>query len=192
MAADEASRAVRVLLIGPTSIPYGEIATEVEADLSRLARPGVELSYRCTGAGPRSIRSDDDAAAAAPHVLAAVVTAAADGFDAVIVDCVHDPGVADARGAVDIVVIGPGEAIRDATAEAPDPVVVLTGDDLRALDATEIRPRVAGAATVVISATGWSHVADGLRTGGRVVIDPLPAALDACLLALGQRSNHWR
>ena len=122
------TRPLRIVLIGPTSAAYETIAAEVEPDLERLARAGVELEYRCTGAGPASIRSEEDVAAAAPHVVRAVAAAARDGFDAAIIDCADDPGLDAARAAVSIAVVGPGEAVRAAVAGAPHPVALLTGD----------------------------------------------------------------
>src|SRR5688572_13420610 len=83
----ETAAMVRVLVIGPTSAPWSTVAGEVAADLARLARPNVAVSYRCTGDGPVAIHTDEDAIEAAPHVVRAVVDAAHEGFDAVIVDC---------------------------------------------------------------------------------------------------------
>jgi Asp/Glu/hydantoin racemase len=174
----------RIVLIGPTSAPWASIAAEVEADLARLARPGIELVYRCTGAGPAAIRSAADAAAAAPHVVSAVAGAARDGFDAAIVDCAHDPGLDAARRAVAMPVVGAGEAMRAALAAAPRPAVVLDGDELRASTSAELLDRVRGARTVALAATGWSHLVAVLGVDGRTVVDPLPAALDECLALL--------
>ena len=126
----EDCRVPKVLLIGPTSAAWESIAPEIEADLARLARPGVELTYRCTGNGPSEIRNAHDVRAAAPFVVQTIVDAARDGFDAVIVDSTADPGVADARKVVSIPVVGAGEALRSAMAAATQPVVELTGDDL--------------------------------------------------------------
>jgi Asp/Glu/hydantoin racemase len=84
---------MRVLIVGPTRSPWAEIAEGVEADLARLSRPGVDVAYRCTGAGPAAIRTSQDAIDAAPHVVRTVTQAAGEGFDAVIVDCTDDPGV---------------------------------------------------------------------------------------------------
>ena len=53
-------RRLRIALIGPTSLTWEEIAAEVEPDLARLARSGVELSYVITGDGPPSITTEED------------------------------------------------------------------------------------------------------------------------------------
>ena len=120
----------RLLIVGPTSALWEDVAEEVTVDLKRLRRPGLELSYRCTGAGPRAIRSEADVVAAAPHVVQVAAAAAKEGFDAVIVDCTDDPGVAAARRSADITVIGAGEALRWAIAEAPGPARLFGGDEL--------------------------------------------------------------
>ena len=177
---------LRVLLVGPTSSPWSLISSEVEADLARLTRPAVELTYRCTGAGPVEIRSSDDARAATPFVVRMIVGAAREGFDAVIVDCTADPGVAEARELVDIPVVGAGEAMRSAIALASRPVCELSGDDLRALGDTALIHRARGAATVALGGTGFSHLVDVLISAipGVVVLDPLAVALDTCLARL--------
>ena len=93
---------VRVLFVDPTSRPWTSIEGEINADLARLALPGVELMYRCTGTGPADIRSADGASQAAPGVVAAVRRGEADGFDGVIIDCTEDPGVVEAAKLVAI------------------------------------------------------------------------------------------
>jgi Asp/Glu/hydantoin racemase len=181
-----AGKAFKVLFVGPTSAPWDSIAAEVEADIARLARPGVDLTYRCTGQGPAEIHTDADARAAAPFVVATVVTAASEGFDAVIVDCTADPGVAKSRHRVAIPVVGPGEAMRAAIARAPRPICLLSGDDLRAMDRTALLEQVRDAATVALGGTGFSHLTDTLITAhpGVVVLDPLAVALATCLARL--------
>ena len=174
---------LRVLVVGPTSRSWEEVADEVEADLIRLRRPGVEVSYRCTGAGPRAILSGADTVAAAPHVVRVVVAAAAEGFDAVIVDCTDDPGVEAARAVVAIPVVGAGEASRLAMVSAPPPVQLFSGDELRTMGIDELVERARGAATVVLGATGFSDRAEVFAAidDVRAVIDPLDAALDRCV-----------
>jgi Asp/Glu/hydantoin racemase len=176
----------KVLFVGPTSAPWDSIAPEVEVDMARLARQGIELTYRCTGAGPVEIHTGADAIAAAPFVVATVVAGAAEGFDAAIVDCTADPGVAEARELVDIPVVGPGEAMRSAIAAAKLPVIALTGDHLRAMEVAELVEQVRGAATVALGGTGFSHLVDILVAAhpGVVVLDPLTVALETCLTRL--------
>ena len=174
---------VRILLIGPTSQPLDALADAVARDLDRLARPGVELTYRCTGTGPATIRSAADAEAAAPGVVDLARHAARAGCDGIVVDCTDDPGVEEADRELTVPVVGPGEALRVAALSAPRPVIWLSGDDLRAGNAEDLVRGLDGAATVVLGGTGWSDVADRLARvrPELVVLDPLPVALDRCL-----------
>ena len=177
---------VKILLIGPTSAPWASIAPEVEADLARLARPGVELAYRCTGAGPAEIHTAREARAAAPFVVQTIVDAAREGFDAVIVDCTADPGVADAREMVTIPVVGAGEALRSAISSAVPPVCELSGDELRSMDVATLVSHLREAATVALGGTGFSHLVEILEAANPklVVLDPLSVALDACVASI--------
>lgn len=173
----------RVLIVGPTSASWEDVAEDVTADLERLRRPDLELSYRCTAAGPSAIRNEADVVAAAPHVVRVAMAAASDGFDAVIVDCTDDPGVVAARRAAGIPVIGAGEALRVAIAEAPRPVRLFSGDQLRQLTTEELLVRARGARTVAIGATGFSYLVEHCAAleGVRVVLDPLDVAVELCL-----------
>jgi allantoin racemase len=78
-------------------------------ELSPVARPDTELSAVCVDKGPASIESTYEAALAAPYVVAKIVEAEKDGVDAVISNCMDDPGVEAAREMVSIPVIGPCE-----------------------------------------------------------------------------------
>ena len=179
----------RIALIGPTSMTWDEIGADVEPDLDRLRRRDVDLTYVLTGAGPRSITNDEDERAAAPHVIAAVERCEQHGYDAVIVDCTGDPGVEEARRRVRIPVVGAGEALRRSVADAPPPVVVLSGDDLRGNDTGALLERVRGAGTVALGGTGWSHLVPLLTGTDRVVLDPLDVALEQCLAELGRQAG---
>ena len=78
-------------------------------EFSAAARPDVELSVVSLDKGPASIESAYDEALAVPDVVAKIVQAEKDGMDAVISDCMGDPGVEEAREKVSIPVIGPAE-----------------------------------------------------------------------------------
>jgi Asp/Glu/hydantoin racemase len=179
---------LKVLLVGPTSAPWSTIAADIEADLARLARPGVELTYRCTGEGPVAVRSKEDSASAAPFVVKTIVAAADEGFDAVIVDCTADPGVKAARKLVRIPVVGAGEALQSAIGTAPRPVCRLTGDELRRGDVASLMNKLRGAASVALGGTGFSHLVEILTAVDPqlVVLDPLTVALDECVARLAQ------
>jgi allantoin racemase len=177
----------RVVIVGPTSAPWAEIAPSVDEDLRRLCRPGLEISYVTTGTGPISIRSREDELAAAPHVVEAAIRVA-DSCDAIVVDCTGDPGVAAARTVISVPVVGAGEAARRAAQAAPKPVMFLSGDEVRAAAMDQLRQASAGAATVVVYATGQRSVVDALRDEGIDVIEPLEAAVEWCVQLLSSTS----
>jgi allantoin racemase len=60
--------------------------------------------------GPASIESVRDEALAIPGVLSRVQAAEAEGMDAVILDCMADPGLDPARELASIPIIGPAQA----------------------------------------------------------------------------------
>ena len=180
---------MRIAVIGPTSMTWDELADDVEPDLARLRRSGIEVTYVLTGAGPRSITTDADEEAAAPHVIATAERCQREGFDGVIVDCTGDPGVAEARRRLRIPVVGAGEALRQAVAGALPPVVTLSGDELRAGDSNALLVRASEAATVALGGTGWSHLVPLLAVGGRVVLDPLDVALEQCLVLIADQAG---
>lgn len=70
---------------------------------------GIEFSNVALPAGPGSIESEFDEMLAAPYVVQRAMEAERDGVDAVMIDCMGDPGLDPAREAVNIPVLGPGE-----------------------------------------------------------------------------------
>jgi allantoin racemase len=76
---------------------------------SPSARPGTEISVTLLEKGPASIESRYDETVAVPEIVRQAVEAEDDGVDAVIIDCMADPGLVAAREMVSIPVIGPAE-----------------------------------------------------------------------------------
>jgi len=74
------------------------------------ARPDAEISVVGLDRGPASLESDYEDALAVPDILAKVRAAEAEGMDAVIIDCMADPGLAPACELASIPVIGPAQA----------------------------------------------------------------------------------
>jgi allantoin racemase len=77
--------------------------------LRQLASPGLALDAVEIDAGPPSIECDDDERRAVPGTLRRIEEAAREGVDAVIIDCMGDPGLMPARELVSIPVLGPSE-----------------------------------------------------------------------------------
>lgn len=82
----------------------------VQEAYGRAGRPGTEISAVTIDKGPASIESIRDEALAIPAVLSRVQAAEAEGMDAVILDCMADPGLDPARELASIPVIGPAQA----------------------------------------------------------------------------------
>lgn len=104
-------RNVRLLLLHPVSpVDVVEGPFRSTARQALLPTTLVDEIY-CPGA-PKQIPNAAACEKAAPFVVAKSRWAEKQGYDAVVVDCMLDPGVRDARGAVTIPVIGIGEAAR--------------------------------------------------------------------------------
>jgi allantoin racemase len=82
----------------------------VEEAYGRAGRPGTEISAVAIDRGPASIESARDEALAIPAVLSEVQAAEAGGMDAVVLDCMADPGLDPARELASIPVVGPAQA----------------------------------------------------------------------------------
>jgi len=73
-------------------------------------RPDTEVDVYFVDYGPASIESRYDDVMAAPFVVKKAEWAEKNGYDAVAVSCMMDPGVKAAKEALDIPVVGPKEA----------------------------------------------------------------------------------
>lgn len=79
-------------------------------EFTRVARPDTEISNVFLDSGPASLESAYDEAVAVPDTVAKVRQAEREGVDAVIINCMGDPGLDAAREVASIPVIGPCEA----------------------------------------------------------------------------------
>ena len=99
----------RLLLLRPVPPADGEEGPHaVPEPPYLLPSTRLDLAY-CRGC-PRSYEGRRDCAEAAPLVVAKARWAEAAGYDAMVVSCMLDPGVAAARKAVRMPVVGLGEA----------------------------------------------------------------------------------
>ncbi|MQY82223.1 hypothetical protein GH157_00850, partial [archaeon] len=73
-------------------------------------RPDTEVDVVYIDYGPASIESRYDEVLATPFVVKKAEWAAANGYDAVVVSCMNDPGVEAAKEVLKIPVVGPREA----------------------------------------------------------------------------------
>ena len=81
-----------------------------KSEFRALERPGLTISHVEIETGPASIECEYDEALAVPGTIARIVEAERDGCDAVVIDCMGDPGLASGRECVSIPVVGPCEA----------------------------------------------------------------------------------
>lgn len=80
-----------------------------EAAIAALRAPGLTVSLTQIAKGPGSIESEYEAAMAVPDTIAQIIEAERAGVDAVVIDCMGDPGLRPARETVTIPVIGPAQ-----------------------------------------------------------------------------------
>jgi allantoin racemase len=99
---------MEVHVINPT------ITTSWQEDTRRTyaeaARPGTVIQVITLDWGTASIESYRDEALVVPDILTKAVRAEQAGADAVIIDCMSDPGLYAARELVSIPVVGPAQA----------------------------------------------------------------------------------
>lgn len=96
---------VHIRIVTPV-VPTGLTS---QSDFDGILSSEDRLDFVELSAGPDSIESAFDAVHAAPGTVARVIEAEAEGADAVVLDCMEDPGLAAAREAVSIPVLGPGQ-----------------------------------------------------------------------------------
>jgi len=80
------------------------------ANYNTYASADAEIDAVYLEHGPASIESYYDVAIAVPNILVEVIRAEQEGMDAVIIDCMFDPGLFAARERVNIPVIGAAQA----------------------------------------------------------------------------------
>jgi allantoin racemase len=99
---------MKILVINPTI--SGNLEDRSLSVYQACASPDTELSVVAISQGPASIESDYDVAVAVPDILGHVIRAEREGIDAVVIDCMGDPGLFAARELVSIPVVGPALA----------------------------------------------------------------------------------
>ncbi|MBM3517336.1 MAG: hydrogenase expression protein HupH [Alphaproteobacteria bacterium] len=80
------------------------------SDFAPLCSPDLTVSMTEIDTGPASIECDYDEMLAVPGTVAKMIEAEREGVDALIIDCMGDPGLRPGREVVSIPVIGPMQA----------------------------------------------------------------------------------
>lgn len=78
-------------------------------DVAGLTGDDLSITQSLISVGPASIECEFDEAMSVPGVVAEAIAAEKSGADAVIIDCMGDPGLKAAREVVSIPVLGPSE-----------------------------------------------------------------------------------
>ena len=78
-------------------------------EIARLARPDLRITVSALDRGPPSIESEYDEALAVPGIIANALEAERNGADAIVIDCMGDPGLRPVREIVSVPVVGPAE-----------------------------------------------------------------------------------
>jgi allantoin racemase len=90
-------------------VPVTGMGVRDTAALEAALGPQVTVTCSRIDSGPASIESELDEAVAAPGTIAKVRAGAASGADAVVIDCLGDPGLEAAREVVTVPVLGSGQ-----------------------------------------------------------------------------------
>ena len=121
---------MRVVYYLPGPLSRGPLGPEElvrrEAYLTQAAFHGTDLEVRESNVGPPSIESAAEEYLSVPATLEAAPRLEAEGFDAMIIGCFGDPGLAPARELVEIPVIGPGQASALAAAQVGQRFAIVT------------------------------------------------------------------
>jgi len=103
---------VRILLLTPTPPPdQGDVGPRALPRRPYLL-PSTEVDVAYCDDAPHSYDSEADVSRAIPLVVERATWAEANGYDAMLVSCMMDPGVLEASRAVRMPVIGLGHATR--------------------------------------------------------------------------------
>jgi len=99
---------IRILIINPNTTQ--SMTQKIGEAAEAVASPDVQIAARNPINGPASIQGVEDGCAALPGLLEEVKKAYDEGFDAIIIACFDDTGLAEARELINIPIIGIGEA----------------------------------------------------------------------------------
>jgi len=144
--------------------------------ISRYVRPDTQVDFVNIEYGPASIESRYDDVMAAPFVVKKAEWAEKNGYDAVVVSCMMDPGVKAAKEALDIPIVGPNEAAAAIASILGDKVARVYPRGLTVLELAENPEKTyktllenakkaldEGAQVLILSCTGLTGMAERLQ-----------------------------
>lgn len=145
---------MRICFLNPfCTDAYDEIVARV---LDGAARPGTQIDVWHLNAGPHNIDYYAPKQLVQVEILKAAVRAEAAGYDALIIGCVYDPALTEAREILTIPVIGPMETAVGLSRAFGHRYAVVTGHH-KAIPELKDRIRIYGAEPncVGVEAVGW-------------------------------------
>ena len=120
---------MKILVISPILPREGSGGLRPYLNAKKYVKPDTQVDSINIEYGPASVESVYDDTMAAPFVVRKAEWAEKNGYDAVVVNCMMDPGVKAAKEAVNIPVIGPLEAcMHIASILGSKPQTILPGD----------------------------------------------------------------
>lgn len=125
-------------------IPIVAEGVRDEEDFRGLGSAGTEISVVRIDRGPASIETAFDTALATPDTIRRIVEAERDAMDAVVIDCMDDPGMEAGRELVSIPVVGPSQASMHLAAMLGHRFSIVTILDERSVAPFENQARVYG------------------------------------------------
>ena len=104
---------MKLVLLTPNADPTLDLGQELAAYASMLRPevPDIEIGHAVIDRGPVRIETDDDVLAAAPEIVRKARSLVREGANAVIIDCMSEPGLSEAQRSVPIPVVGPRSAV---------------------------------------------------------------------------------
>ena len=114
---------------------------------------GTDITIRQLQSGPTTIESAYDAVLAAPGIVEIAREAQANGADAVVIDCMDDPGLAAARECVKIPILGPAQTSMHLASMLGHRFSIMTTEE-RSVPTVENLARLYGLSEMLAS-VGW-------------------------------------
>jgi allantoin racemase len=208
---------MKILVVNPNTTE--SMTRHIERELLPVIAAGTELCVVNPEHGPVSIESAYDEALAIPHMLALVKQAEAEGYDAAVIACFSDPGLAAARELVSMPVLGIAEACLHVAAQLgyrftitttfpkrvpskieqvrPLNMTVLDMDrdpvctKARLIEVSQAAAAEDGAEVVVLGCAGLAgYAADVEAATGMKVLDPTPIAVKTAELFVSMGLRH--
>lgn len=128
--------------------------------VDNYVRPSTQVDYIFADYGPETIESRYDSTIAAAAALEKAEWAAKQGYDGLTVSCMGDPGVDAMKEALDIPVVGPGEAARAVATILGDKVARVSHPGMTIIEAAADREK----AYKVVMGEAKKALADGTQT----------------------------